>query len=46
MMLQIPAELVKSIHDYLMTRPMREVEILVMSFRENVKEIKDNGNEK
>ena len=33
MMLQLPADLVQAIHDYLMTRPMREVEALVAAIR-------------
>ena len=33
MMLQLPPELVQAIHDYLMTRPMREVEALVAAIR-------------
>jgi hypothetical protein len=33
MMLQLPADLVQAIHDYLMTRPMREVEELVFEVR-------------
>lgn len=32
-MLQLPTELVQAIHDYLMTRPMREVEALVTAIR-------------
>lgn len=32
-MLQLPPELVQAIHDYLMTRPMREVEALVAEVR-------------
>ena len=32
-MLQLPSELVQAIHDYLMTRPMREVEALVAAIR-------------
>ena len=33
MMLQLPSDLVQAIHDYLMTRPMREVEALVAAIR-------------
>lgn len=33
MMLQLPADIVQAIHDYLMTRPMREVEALVAAIR-------------
>ena len=32
-MLQLPADLIQAIHDYLMTRPMREVEALVAAIR-------------
>jgi hypothetical protein len=32
-MLEIPAPLLQAIHDYLMTRPMREVETLVLDIR-------------
>ncbi len=32
-MLQLPAEVVQAVHDYLMTRPMREVEALVAEIR-------------
>ena len=32
-MLQLPADLVQAVHDYLMTRPMREVEALVAEVR-------------
>jgi len=32
-MLQLPADLVQAIHDYLTTRPMREVESLVTAIR-------------
>jgi len=30
----IPAELARAIHDYLVTRPMREVEGLVLALRQ------------
>ena len=33
MMLQLPPDLIQAIHDYLMTRPMREVEALVTAIR-------------
>jgi hypothetical protein len=33
MMLQLPSDLVQAVHDYLMTRPMREVEALVNEIR-------------
>jgi len=33
-LLTIPAELAQSIHDYLVTRPMREVEALVVALRQ------------
>ena len=32
-MLQLPANLVQALHDYLMTRPMIEVEALVAEIR-------------
>jgi len=32
-MLQLPSDLVQAVHDYLMTRPMREVEALVTAIR-------------
>lgn len=32
-MLQLPADLVQAVHDYLMTRPMQEVEALVVGLR-------------
>ena len=33
-MLQLPSDLVQIIHDYLMTRPMREVEQIVLAIRQ------------
>ena len=33
MMLQLSPETVQAVHDYLMTRPMREVEALVTAIR-------------
>jgi len=33
-MLQLPPDLIQAIHDYLMTRPMREVEALVLGIRD------------
>jgi hypothetical protein len=33
-LLMLPAELAQSIHDYLITRPMREVEHLVLTLRQ------------
>lgn len=33
MMLQLPREIVQAVHDYLVTRPMAEVEPLVIEIR-------------
>lgn len=33
-MIEIPAQLAQAIHDYLLTRPMREVEALVNALRQ------------
>lgn len=42
-MTQLPNDLVQAIHDYLMGRPMREVEALVVAIRQAAQAPKEEG---
>lgn len=41
--MNIPSDVVQAVHDYLMTRPMNEVEALVMAIRQECTPVKDGS---